>query len=182
MFTVGMNASATERTDPQGSSSQPVVVLYGSRLAPKASGAGLAAAAVLTGIAIATGKLPEGGEIFVIYGALAAALLGCIGTSMKAFAVALPPTDPKASQRFLMAVISDFLLQLLTIGTSVLAMFLADVKFSDLVCFALAFAGAAFAFQLSASFILSRALHKRARLAAADASSPTGPVPQTLDS
>lgn len=142
--------------------------IVGRAIAP-----GIAFAIVGCGAVVVSGVLPEGTVTFVTVGTAAAAMTGALGAMFKARAVAGSGAGPTASQRLQIAILGDFLLQLFTVGVTMLVMFLADVKFVHLGGFALAFAAVALGHQVGAALVLARALARRAeQLRVADSSAP----------
>ena len=123
---------------------------------------GLAFAIVGCGAVVVSGGLPDGAAPFVVIGGAAAATTGALGAAFKARAVAGSGTGPTASQRLQIAILGDFLLQLFTVGVTMVVMFLAGVKFAHLGGFALAFAAVALGHQVGSALVLARALARRA--------------------
>lgn len=160
--------------------SQAAETVTPGALAVRAVVPGLAFAAVAGTATIASGGLPEGTAPYVAAGCAAAAVTGAVGAALKARAVARSGTGPDTAQRLQIAIFGDFVIQLLAVGGTMLAMFLAHLKFVYLGGFALAFAAVALGHQFGSSLVLARTLRRRAAGSGApeNASSGEGDAPR----
>jgi hypothetical protein len=135
--------------------------LPAGRLALRAAVLGFGVAAVLGGIAVGSGRLPEGTAPFVAAGALGALVTGSVGVYLKSRAVAAPPGAEPGLPSFQVAVLGDFVLQLFAVAVALLALWLWQVPFAHLAGFGIAFAAVVLALQFSGAAVLARALRRR---------------------
>ncbi|MBK8976884.1 MAG: hypothetical protein IPM29_13275 [Planctomycetes bacterium] len=136
-------------------------------------------AALLGGVAIASGRLPAGADRAVVLGLAASWLSGAAGLAWKLHALraSLRAVGRAASMGVQAAALGDFLVQLLGVGTGVLALHLGGAKFATVAGFGLAFAVATLCLQIIGGLVLARALQRPAMPAGAAA--PGEPRPGT---
>jgi len=156
-----MTASIAELTEP-----------HRQRPAVRALAIGALATAAAAGLAQCLGVVPAGFAAFVWLGAGAALASGAAATAVHALLLrdrtAAPGSVPAATagrlhaMRMQAALGIGFLAKLAGLGIGVGALVAADVKFTAIASFAVAFAAASLVFQLCTALSLARAASGRA--------------------
>ena len=158
----------------QASAVQPI---RAGGLALRACGLGLAGTGALVAAVVATGLVPPAALSYVSLGWGVAIATGSAGIVALAYMATLGHDHERIAQRYLLALVGNFLLQFLGVGIGVLAVFWATEKFPAAAAFGLTFAATATLLQMVGSVLISRSLRARARhLASGRAPTLTAPV------
>lgn len=110
--------------------------------------------------------LPAENRVQLYAGIGVAIATGVVGNALAAAAASKPSGDRDNSTALLKAIVFDFALQFLAVGSGMVGLYLAGVKFPGLAAFGVAFVAVATSFRVVGSAICSRALTRRARAAA----------------
>lgn len=131
-------------------------------LAGRGSMGGGVAVASLLALAWLTGMIPERLVGTVCAGVLVASLSCSLGIVFKAFALTSTGPGVSPSQLLQIAILGDFVLQLLVLGGILLGMYLLGMKFASTTIFALTYAGVVFVFPIVATLIFGKEIRRQA--------------------